>query len=321
MKTTMKGILVFLLVFASTEAGADVYGYAEAIPRILRNYLKQVDRKSNERGQSSCEPMYDRALSNGVLEIHYALGYFDNSTGKVEKWKGQNYGLSPSLDPNIFWPLREQMTGACRGGLNLCEFHEVSANQGRSILEKHITLFGRDILVRIHLTQGSASESFVQNKSSQLQKFFSAQGEENFFGALKTADIVFYNGHSRDGGGPDFHPPILTRANKVDYDGYYRVRRDGMKRMLQSLRESQNRGQILGLFSCFSQSHFYKAILAVNPTQRMILSADDIDYFDSLKASVGYLEAFLRGSCGQELADSAKQNAKLQRGFQGFNLR
>lgn len=321
MKSILTKGLCVLFLFLAIDAEADVYGYGAGVPKVIRNYLRSVDKNSNQRGQSYCESMYDRALSKGLLEIHYSLGYFDNSTGKEEKWKGENYGLSPSLDPSIFLPLRAQFSGPCRGDLKLCEFFEVSANLGKSVFEKHVTLFGRDILVRIHLTQGSATESYYQNLSSPSQRFYTQQGEENFFEALKTGDIVFYNGHSRNGGGPDFNPPVLNSARKVDYKGYYEVRRDGMKRMLQALSLTENRGVILGLFSCYSQRHFRKAILQINPHQRMILSADDIDYFDSLKASVGYLEALLRGTCGQELADTAKQNSKLQNGFQGFNLR
>jgi hypothetical protein len=52
----------------------------------------------------------------------------------------------------------------------------------------------------------------------------------------------------------------------------------------------------------------------------MILSAETIDYVDSLKASVGYLEGFLRGSCGEELASIAKQYDKIRSGFQGYKL-
>ena len=106
----------------------------------------------------------------------------------------------------------------------------------------------------------------------------------------------------------------------MNYKGYYQVKRPGIIKTMNALSQNPNKGVIVGLFSCYSRMHFYNTFTQANPRQRLILSADTIDYFDTLKGSVGYLEGILRGSCGQELADTAKQEPKLQDGFQGYNL-
>lgn len=323
MKTTW-WIFFALLVVSVANADDGVYGYGYWMPRMVSDYLKVVDTNSPKVGPEKCERVYSNALNKGVLDIRYALGYFDDTTGEERIWEGINYGISPSLDIETFHAVRKVLTTRCWDrSLRSCGFAESGdPKQGKVVLTKNIDLHGKKTLVRLTLTQGSATESFAQNKGPQAarQSFITTQAEDNFFNGLKVADIVLYNGHSRNGGGPDFNPPILMSNLHVNYKGYYEVKRPGIIRTMQSLKENPNKGVIVGFFSCYSKKHFYNTFIQANPTQRVILSADTIDYFDSLKASMGYLEGFLRGSCGQDLADTAKQEEKLKNGFQGYNI-
>lgn len=325
---TMMWIFFALLVVSVANAqdnGAGVYGYGYWAPKLISEYLNSVDANSPAVGPASCQNVYSNALIKGVIDIRYALGYFDDSTGEEKTWSGVNYGLSPSLDIEIFKALRQELTAKCRTKtMRACGFQESGdPNQGKLVLQKNINLQGKNVLVRLTLTQASATYSFAQNKGPQAarQKFLTAQSEDNFFGGVASgADVVFYNGHSRNGGGPDFNPPILNSSLHVNYKGYYEVQQPGLKHLMSSLKADPNKGMILALFSCYSRLHFYKTFMQANPKQRVILSAETIDYFDSLKASVGYLEGVLRGSCGQALADTAKQEEKLKSGFQGYNI-
>lgn len=319
-------VWIFFALLVASVANADygIYGYGYWMPRMVADYLKVVDNNSPKVGPDKCERVYSNAINKGVLDIRYALGYFDDSTGEERVWEGINYGLSPSLDIETFNAVRQVLTSRCWDrSLRSCGFSESGdPKQGKVVLTKNIDLHGKKTLVRLTLTQGSATESFVQNKGPQAarQSFITAQAEDNFFNGLKVADIVLYNGHSRNGGGPDFNPPILMSNLHVNYKGYYEVKRPGIIRTMKSLQENPNKGIIVGFFSCYSKKHFYNTFTQANPSQRVILSADTIDYFDSLKASMGYLEGFLRGSCGQDLADTAKQEEKLKNGFQGYNI-
>lgn len=316
--------LLILDLFSVANADTGTYGYGYWAPRYIHDYLKQVDNNSPEEGPRKCERVYANAINKGILDIRYALGYFDDSTGQERVIDGKNYGLSPSLDIEIFNGLRKELKAGCWSRTKrLCGFDESGDPKfGKVILTKTIDLQGRKTLVRLTLTQASASNSFIQNKGTLAarQNQLTRQSEDNFFGGLKTADVVFYNGHSRNGGGPDFAPPILNSANKVNYKGYYEVKRPGIIKTIAALKENPNQGFLLGLFSCYSRLHFYDTFMKENPSQRLVLSAETIDYFDALKASVGYLEGVLRGTCGQDLADTAKQNPKLKDGFQGYNI-
>ena len=315
---------IFVFVFLNQTQAASIYGYDSYLPYVISSYLKDIQNGSKREGSPQCESMYEPMIHDGILDVRYAFGYFDDSRGVKISWGGLNYGISPSLDLTVFESLRRSISGPCNiRGVRLCGFAEYGdSRMGKVVLEKRLMIKGQDTLVRITMTYASASEFYSQNVGplADKQRFFTEQSEENFFEGLKVADVVFYNGHSRNGGGPDFNPPILTSHKKTDYKGYYEIQKPGITRTLESLKENPNPGFVLGMFSCFSRTHFYKDFMAQNPQQRLILSADTIDYFDSLKASIGYLEGILRGQCDKDLEKGAKRNEKLRRGFQQFQM-
>jgi hypothetical protein len=301
-----------------------VYGYDQAVPREAQSYLRLVDENAPSEGAPSCEPMFRHMKKDGVIDIRYALGYFDDSTGKENIWNGVNYGYSPTLDIPVYESLRSLFTARCPSRTQrLCGFKENGEwSDGKVVLEKYMVIQGERVLVRITMTQASATESHDQNKGefANRQAFLTSQAEANFFGGLHSADIVFYNGHSRDGGGPDFKMPVLNSAKKDNYIGYYHIKKEGITRTMKALDENPNKEIIVGFFSCYARLHFYDTFMKANPHQRVILSADTINYFDALDGSLGYLEGLLRGSCGEELNNLARQKESVRKGFQGFNL-
>ena len=332
----MKYALIGLLFLSTANAGIndDIYAYRYIGRQLIKTYAEQINASApaNLAGANSansankCLPLYKNVLRNKVLDILYALGYFDDTRGVDIRWNNKNWGYSPSLDIGIFHSIRDTLTERCKNKsqLNLCGFSETGDPKlGKVMLQKQVQIHGEDILVRIALTHASASESFIENTRSQNQRqaFLTKQSEENYFGGIGLADVVIYNGHSRNGGGPDFNPPILDGHMKTDYNGYYEIQRPGIRRVLDLVQTAENRESVLAFFSCYSKKHFYKDILLANPEQRLILSAETIDYYDSLKASVGYLEGFMRGACGQDLADIAKQGDRIKNGFQGFQIK
>lgn len=320
----MKIAALVLAFFITSQALAAIYSYDYWIPHAIKNYNQQMEAsQAPAQGQRSCEAFYQPMVTDGILDIRYALGYFDHSTGEEILDQGINRGYSPSLDIEVFKGLNNAWTAPCTGNLKLCGFTAIgSIESGKIFFQKSLRLHGQDILARITLTQASASDSFVLNKTelAERQKRLTEQSEDNYFGGLEKADIVFYNGHSRDGGGPDFNPPVLNSKNKTNYSGYYQVKQPGFKRMIKALRANPNKDIVVGLFSCFSKLHFYDAFVRYNPKQRMILSSDTIMYLDTLRGSVGYLEGILRGTCGDELSQMARQGDVVRDGFTDWRL-
>jgi hypothetical protein len=308
---------------------ANIYNYQIWYPGYVEDYVKSVDaspllKAAPAGGDLQCLPIFKNAIKKGVIDIRYALGYFDDSQGIEILYDGKNYGLSPSLDIEVFYVIRQFLTKKCEGGRVLCGFIESGdPTQGKVLLQKTLDVMGSQLLVNFTMTQASASENYSRNQSElkERQAFLTQQSEENYFGGIGVADIVFYNGHSRNGGGPDFNPPRLASDLHVDYNGYYKVQRPGIKRALAAINAGANKDSVMGFFSCFSESHFYSALMKANPKQRLILSSDTVNYLDSLLASMGYLEGLLQGQCGQNLADIAKQTDSVKAGFTGFQIK
>ncbi len=299
---------------------------------ILR-FLDVVERRAGADSEPvagvECRNFSDLYTSDGVLDIRYNLGYFDDSTGKAISWAGWNWGYSPSADEGVFQAWRSVLKESCPNNTrHLCGFTEVSsANEivrdGKTLLTKRAEIQGRIVDVRITLTHASASPIFLDNigSLSLRQQHLSQISEDAYFTGIGSADIAFYNGHSRDGGGPDFHPPRLNSAKKPNYDGYYRVHRAGITRLINELKKGPRKDTVIGLFSCDSKLHFERRLLANNQMQKMILTLPGIHYFDALNATTGYLEGLLRGSCGARLESFAKAEKRIADGFVGSRLK
>lgn len=323
----MKFVIITLISILTLSARADIYDYEVVLPQQLNQYFSSVNQvTTNSDSVNYCPSVYQKALDRGVFEVRYALGYFDDSRGHEVVESGMNYGFSPSLDIAVFNALRYFYTQPCSNvdeNQKSCGFEEVGdAHSGKVTLQKPVYFGDREILFKIVLTHASASEGYNLNKGllSEKQAQLTEQSERNYFDAIGSDDVdaVFYNGHSRNGGGPDFNPPVLNSARKTDYVNYYQVRQVGIKKLLEKINTGTNKNQVMGLFSCYSQKHFYNRIMSVNPQQKIILSSDTIDYIDSLLGSTGYIEGFLNGTCGDALNNKAKRpgaNINIINGF------
>ena len=318
---------------AEEKTKPKIYAYDYWAYKTAHEFIDQMDQNTdikqlsaqNPNGDLQCMPVFKNSIKNGVLDIRYALGYFDDSQGIDIMYDGFNYGLSPSLDVEVFHILRRALTDTCDTPTKqLCGFKETgNPASGLVELSKNVNILGSNVLVKITLTHASASESFTDNKGplADTQKALTLQSEQNYFDHIGISDVVIYNGHSRNGGGPDFNPPLLDKHLHVDYDGYYRVKKPGITRVLNQMKKNPNKDFILGLFACYSQKHYYSALTKVNKNQRMVLSIDTIDYFDSLHASLGLMESLLRGQCGDNTNKFIQLTEKLSKGYKAFQIK
>lgn len=295
-------------------------------PIHLNEYFENVQKSiKGDAPAAVCQSKYKKVLSKGTLEINYGLGYFDNSTGEDQILDGVNFGQAPSLDVDVYHVIRNKLMAACNDTASLsCGFSEnpSDVSPGKTTLTKDITLYDRPVQVRLNLVRGSLTPRYLENTTDRKaeQMAVSRQAEKLFFEDSKTADVIFYNGHSREGGGPDFNPPVHKPDGHVNY-GLYQVKLNGIGRVLKLINSRRADPPVMvGMFSCYSNRHFYEKLTKSAPKQALILSVDDINYEDSLQASLGYIEGFMHGECGQGLADIALQTAKSQRGFKAFRF-
>jgi hypothetical protein len=266
--------------------GLDYLSLLEELPTDDLTKLPQTQR-------TACEKRYTDILSDGVIHIQIAVGYFDWTTGK----EVGSYGLSPSMDPGAFSALDSIITDHCSGNLRLCGFKRDPSNS--HLFRRDLNIFGKHYRAEIEMYYSSESEYYFDNIGylKSQQKARTATMDSFFADGLQNSDAIFYFGHSRNGGGPDFAPPRLNRFNKVDYDGYYEIYRPGFKKLLQALSDPLKQTKILGLMSCDSRDHFLKPIRKAAVKTGVITSTAVLEINNVYTAMIGAIDALLRGQC------------------------
>ncbi|WP_413289437.1 hypothetical protein [Bdellovibrio sp. HCB337] len=313
MNVLQKLIGVMGIIFAS--ASAQAYIYESAFYNLGKDYLRQVGRLGTDNLRSlpsgereKCQSRYERILNDGVIDIRIIIGYFDWTTGSQIYSSGRNYGYSPSIDPGAYRALREIITSRCPGEAEFCEF----SADGPYKYSKSVINQGRRYLARVEIVFASVSEYYSANtgRYSSEQQQRSQAALAAFNSALKNADAVFYFGHSRNGGGPDFNPPIFKPGtNKVDYSGYYKPQRPGYRKLISVLSSSDRKPSILGLMSCDSRDHFLSGLKKVAPRMGVISSKDVLKVDGVYTALIGASDAILRGQCQRGFLESIRRTS------------
>jgi hypothetical protein len=121
-----------------------------------------------------------------------------------------------------------QLGAPCGAGQFACGFGENPDDAGD--FRKHISILGpdgrpRSRLVHIRLRSSSVSPDETQNRTtSKLDQDDQTDETRAFYlDGLENADVSLYVGHARDGGGPDFGPPVVnSKLHRTDYDWYHK---------------------------------------------------------------------------------------------------
>jgi hypothetical protein len=158
---------------------------------------------------------------------------------------------------------------------------------------------GKTKTLLLTLVDSAAGPDDVVNRKDPFQEWKSRHAADAFFGGLRQADVVLYNGHSRRGGGPEFSPPRLAAGSKIDY-AWYEKERPGYVRMVESLRAAEPGPGLVGLFSCVSDRHFSQGILEANARTGLLVTETLLYFSDSLESSVQALEHLVLMRCQQD---------------------
>lgn len=299
-----------------SEVQNQTYLYQNEFQRMGKNYLTLLDNLPTDRlsnlppdQRAACQNRYNGILKDGVIDIRIALGYFDWTTGATVG----NYGISPSMDLGAYTAIKDLLTDSCFGNIKFCGFRQDPRNP--YVFTRTVTIFGQQYPARVEMHFASATEYYSSNigKYSREQQERTQFMDDFFASALQNADATFYFGHSRNGGGPDFAPPRLTRANKVDYDGYYEVYRPGFKKVLSALSDSSKQTKIFGLMSCDSRDHFLKKLRAAAPHTGVITSTAVLNVDEVYTAMLGASDALLRGQCQKSFYKEMRMTERNQK--------
>jgi hypothetical protein len=123
--------------------------------------------------------------------------------------------------------------------------------------------------------------------------------------SIKNGDeIVMYNGHARDGGGPSFDPPKVLTNGKIDYQ-WYRTHREGHKQEVAAFKEAHAKGRapvIYASHSCNSHLHFMRKghFPSASPTTAYVMSSRTSFADEGVAGVLATIDSSLARRCGRE---------------------
>ncbi len=226
----------------------------------------------------SCENIVKHLNKKKNLKITYVLGYKD---ARPARFVGDRYEKNTIVT---------KITSPCSSHKRLCDFKRTKTD---AYLFYKIQ-DGKKLQLR--LINSSATEDDDENREHPFQKWKSKKVKSDFLASLSQSDILFYNGHSRSGGGPDFSPPYLKKDNQVDFSKY-KNNLGSFPEIMSRYKKTKSSPSVLGLFSCNSTQHFEKSLHALKKNV-LLLTAPNLIYFkDALDESLESLELLLNSDC------------------------
>lgn len=245
-------------------------------------------------GIKECNNFYQKLHDQDRLSFLIVYGYKDS---RPDRFVGDKY-------EKLY--LAEKLTAKCTiTETILCEFNRDPDNADR--FEKNIELVGKkNIAVSIDLMNSSVTEDDKMNRRSKYQGWKSKYTENVFSAGFKNYDVIFYNGHSRVSGGPDFSPPKILQSGKVKYF-HYMSNKPGIEMIKKNL-TTESKTKVLGFFSCASSKYFKKDILSLNPELAYISSPNLLYYTDANTNLLAATRSLIEGDCFKKI------NEKLRAG-------
>lgn len=276
---------------------------ANYFDKLLTDESKRLDElRSSTAGDRnadpSCKSRYGKIFNKKTIKISFGFGYGDARPNSMV-W-----------DHYVYSALVKKLKGNCPLGVVTCGFSESKTEKDlfRKIVEGPTG--ETNSLIELRITKPSLSGDNSINMSSanaEKQMLTCAAANNKFMSEIANgADIVFYYGHSRDGGGPDFCPAKTLSNDHVNYP-YYRKNQPGFKNLLNAMelaKTNKNPNKVIGLFSCSSGPHFYKRMLKVNSSAGYIVTSRTATFHELSMDAYASLDNLLSQRCADGFEDT-----------------
>ncbi len=226
----------------------------------------QNERKAGcPQAKKPLDKMYShkRISEAQTLRVTLAIGYND-SGGNGFVW-----------DDFLYKIFLSKFKAPCERPTNSnCGFTLRTYDDFQAILTKNV--FGGKVL-EIELINATRSEDDEVNRKDPEQIKMSELTQKRYHDSFSNSQFVFYLGHSRNGGGPDFAPPKLLPNEHTDYNWYQQTKINSNKMVSELTKISvQNRPLVFSILGCNSRLHYYNRLRNVLPTAGLILSREEI---------------------------------------------
>lgn len=268
-------------------------------------------KKKKDSRPQACVAAYQEVFNKPIVNISVVFGYKDT---RPARFVGDRHERLAFV---------QKILRPCTKTSEACGF-ERSPKNSDLFFKKIKGLSKKPITVQLKVVHSATGSDDQGNRNDPFQSWQSEYAKETFFSGIKDSDVLFYNGHSRFGGGPDFEPPHLNDANEVDAP-YYQNQKPGFVKTLDVIQvQSFTKGavggrmKVFGLFSCGSSQHFTEEIQQYSGVG-LISSKNLIYYADALDNSLIALDSFLQMRCLKQF-NASLRNGNTVKGMrlQGF---
>ena len=246
--------------------------------------------------KSTCQAAYLDLFSKDEINMTIAFGYDDVGGGKTNDLHNLKF-------------FEQTLTSKClRWDQRLCGFKLQSTHP--TVVTKR--MFGPDArlkTVRVTMEASSVSDDDSANRRNPQQKLQTEAVRKLFADGLENSEITFYQGHSRDGGGPSFGPPKLTSTGHVNYD-YYHHHKDDKDFMVEALSKNPDKSRIVALISCSSIRWFSKSIDTLAPASG-IIGTDATFATSDFHESLTFMENIFSFQCLKSLKSKGENEANI----------
>ena len=240
----------------------------------------------------SCSNLKSSLFDKPSVEIRMIFGYKD---ARPARFVGDRHERLAFI---------QKMTAPCKGEDQACGFFR--SIEDADLLTKPLDIDGQIKVVRLYVVNSSVGSDDEENLKDPFQDWKSQHAETEFLEGLKKSDVVFYNGHSRFGGGPDFRSPKLAKDGTVSVSAY-KNNRQGLTKLIRALEDGRKPKardfaslKVLGLYSCTSSQHFNRRIRS--SSEAGLISSNALMYYsDALDQSVTALNTLLQNRCPKSL--------------------
>jgi hypothetical protein len=223
--------------------------------------------------------------SLSTLDVRMVFGYKDARPARF---------VTDRYEQELF---SQQILRPCTGRRQDCGFKRKDSKSldGEEVFERTIeSSDGVKRLVLLSVIHSSVGPDDLSNRTDPFQKWQSEKARAFFLKGLALADVVFYNGHSRSGGGPDFAPPLLDSRGHVNYT-QYKHDQNGLADLQTALKAS-SKLSVLGLFSCDSDQLFSQPIASSKKDVKLISSHKLLYFAEAIQDSLDALSSLLEMS-------------------------
>ncbi len=299
MLNSVRNILITTGAFFAFSASATDYG--AIVKDRLADLINITSPTATNEGSQACIQRFQKLYQDGVLNIAVGFGYWDNSPEEFV------------FDQYIANGFRNALVAPCSPGMNVCGFTRTGDFFTKTISGPD----GKSNRLTISVTQGSLTSSNLKNTTelkAQQNAKCQAATTKYFNEVSRGSEVVLYIGHARDGGGPDFCPPVRRADKHTNYD-WYQAQAPGLNKLLTSMQASRTAGienQIVGLYSCYSRGHFHKKLAAKIPDAGYILTDIAIMSPDAIASVVTTVDAIMGKKCVKGFAEGLRLSSGVK---------